>query len=416
MKVYIARQPIYDKYRRLYGYEFLYRDSDINSYNENIDGTAATRTLVSNLVNEFGVDKLTGGHYAFVNFTRELLMTSFPFLLDRSCFVLEVLEDIDLDPAMLERLRELKAKGYKVALDDYVGGFTNEQMESVDILKVDFKQITPAYCRKIASVHGNGPMLLAEKVETEEEFNHAVEIGYSLFQGYYFSKPVPFSKPVTQVTAATCIRLWEEIRRPSPRFNYLTDIIVKDVNLMYKFLFKINTLGYYRGNRVTKIHNTLVRMGLLEIKRWILMILVNDIVGRGNLDRTKNALMRGSFMERLAEKIGYPNYSEEAYLTGMFSVIEADIQSDLIILLKKLQVSDMVYDAVLGKPGILTDLLNFVVTYELCEWEKVSESINHWNLDEGWVVKQYLTSVRYAEKTFSKQGIYDDAPKPNWFI
>ncbi len=215
MNIYIARQPIYDKDRHLYGYEFLYRDSSTNSFNPAMNGTAATRTLVSNLINEFGVDAMTGGHYAFVNFTRDLLTSNFPFLLNSRQFIIEILENVTLDNALLPHLEKIKSKGYKIALDDYVGEAHESGLAAVDILKVDFMQTTPGERQDIAGRHRGHVTLLAEKIETEEEFHSAQAMGYTLFQGYYFSKPVPFSKPVAQVASATSSLLWEEIRRPS---------------------------------------------------------------------------------------------------------------------------------------------------------------------------------------------------------
>lgn len=401
MNVYIARQPIYDKERQLYGYEFLYRDSDVNSFNPDIDGSAATRTLISNLINEFGLELMTGGHYAFVNFTRELLTTDFPFLLDNKQFVIEILENIALDDSLLLQLQKLKSKGYKVALDDYVGGALENQLESVELLKVDFMQTTLSDRHAIASCYKERLVLLAEKIESEEDFNSAVDMGYTLFQGYYFSRPVPFSKPVTQIASATCSLLWEEIRRPCPNFHRLADIILKDVDLMYKFISKANSLIYYRGNRVTDIHNALVRMGIIEIRHWVIMIIVNDITGNGNSERTKLALMRGTFAEKIASKIGGKTRKEEAYLAGMFSVIETDMKSDLFMLLDKLMVPSQVSDALLGKSGLLTDLLHFVYAYEAGDWEQVCGFVTALGLNEKWVVKQYMDSINYAEQTFS---------------
>lgn len=401
MNIYIARQPIYDQDRRLYGYEFLYRDSHVNSFNPDIDGSTATRTLVSNLVNEFGLDTMTGGLYAFVNFTRDLLMTQFPFLLDNSRFIIEILESVKLDESLLFHLEKLQDKGYRMALDDYTGGAQDIHLESIEILKVDFILTPPQKRREIALRHKGRRTLLAEKVETEEEFNDAIAMGYTLFQGYYFSKPVPFSKPATQVASNTCLLLWEEMRRPYPRFDKLADIISKDVDLMYKFLSKASTLQYTYGSRITDIRNALVHIGLMEIRRWVIMILINDITGKGNSGRTKLALVRGSFGEKLAEGTTAKNLATDAYLAGMFSVIETEFQSELMLVLEKLNISSHVSDALLGRPGILTELLHFIYAYERGEWDDVSAYIAKMGLDKEWVVKQYMHSISYAEQVFS---------------
>lgn len=400
MNIYIARQPIYNTEHQIYGYEFLYRDSDTNSFNPAIDGSTATRTLISNLINEFGVEAMTNGRYAFVNFTKELLMTNFPFLLDRDRFIIEILENVSLDDTMLKQLKKLKTGSYKIALDDYTGGAENEQFESIEILKVDFMATTPQERQDIALLHKGRRVLLAEKIETEAEYNSAVEMGYTLFQGYYFSRPVPFSKPVTQITSTTCNILWEEMQRPVPSFDKLADIISKDVDLMYKFLTKANTMAYYRGARVTDIRQAIMRMGLAEIRRWVIMILVNDIMGKGNADRTRTALTRGSFAEKLIEKTSHKNEKENAYLACMFSVIEADVQSNLLILLDKFGISCNVSNALLGTPGFLTDLLHFILAYEAGDWDHVSDFVKRNRLDEKWVVRQYMNAITYAEQTF----------------
>lgn len=194
MNAFIARQPIFDCNNNVFGYELLFRNGSQNFYNS-LDGNAATLNVISNTFYSLGVDTVTNGKKAFINFTEELLKREIATLLPPELVIVEILENIEPTDEIISVCKKLKDKGYTLALDDFVFDTKyNKLIELADIIKVDFT-ITKGYERRniISKINSNKIKFLAEKVENIDEFREAQSYGYSYFQGYYFSKPVILS-------------------------------------------------------------------------------------------------------------------------------------------------------------------------------------------------------------------------------
>ena len=191
MKIYLARQPVFHKNKTLYGYELLYRNSEQNFF-PNINAEVATKELSFNVLSEFDFASLTGQRKGLINFTKDLLLSDLPLLFHPSNMVIEILENVVLDSTLEERLRFLKSQNYVLALDDFVDdGNYNSILPLVDIIKVEYGLLAPEKRREIAAKYKRGKQLIAERIETEADFRSAVRDGYTLFQGYYFSRAVP---------------------------------------------------------------------------------------------------------------------------------------------------------------------------------------------------------------------------------
>lgn len=407
MKSYVARQPIFDEYRSVYGYELLYRDSNVNTYNPLMEGDRATRAVVSEAITTFGMNNLTNDQYAFINLTRSLLVSRFPYLLAPEDFIIEVLEDVVIDEELLEKLKALKEAGYTLALDDYIGeNYSHELIQYIDIIKVDFKLISREQRAKIAkNPEFRGKKLLAEKVETEEEFLQAIMDGYHLFQGYFFAKPTIFSKSSAEISSSTYIRAIREIIKPSPDFEVLSQIIRMDVNLTYKLLYRVNTLEYYRRNRVKSIKQALLRLGLRETHRWILLIVMRDYTKSKSNELVKVALIRGVLSEKISVEIGLKLYNDEPFIVGMFSIIDSILEESLPNILKDVCVSKEVEDALLdseqNKNNKLKSILNFVKAYEVGDWETVVKFSEEYHISTDIITNHYLDAIHYADIAFS---------------
>lgn len=400
MKVYVARQPIFDHSGKLYGYELLYRDSSENRFSTNLSGSAATCRLLSNINSEFGLENLTGGAYAFVNFTEELLKKEYLSMLEPDKFVIEILETVPATDALWSQVSMLKERGYRFALDDYVGEEEREALtELVDILKVDFKLSDPERQTHLARRFRGEKVLLAEKVENEGELDRAVSAGYRLFQGYYFSRPVVISKETAQIAMMTYSRLWNEITKPNPDFCRLSEIIRLDVHLSYKFLVRVNSLQYYRGRQIATVEQALVHLGMEEIKRWTLSILLQDI-HQGRNEAAKSALVRAVFMDRLAAILDIRKGRDDAYMVGLFSNMDGSLQNGLLELLEQINVSEDAKDAILYRKGRLGELLAFVEDYETERMEPLFSYLQRNGLEDREISPIYLNAVRYAEQMF----------------
>lgn len=417
MKIYAARQPVLDSAGRIFGYEFLYRDSERNEFNREVDGCTATCMLLSNMLSEFGLENLTGNTFAFLNLTESLLRSNYIYMMDPRHFIIEILEDVQMDESLHKRLACYRDKGYIFALDDFTGGTEKDSfMDVIDILKVDFRMTDKREQRSIAWRFGKTKLLLAEKIETEEERDWAVKNGYSLLQGYYFSRPVILSRAKTEIALATYIRLLQEFDRPDFDFGRLADIILMDVNLSYKFLVRVNTLQFYRGNRIKTVKQSLIRMGFMEVRRWTLAILIRDVFGEKDNASAKRALVRGVFTEKLVGLLKWEEAEEEAYMLGMFSCMDTTMKESIAGLLAQLKISGDAREALLNRKGRMGEALDFVENYEQGKLVELQYFIKKYSMENAGISLIYLEAVNYAESMFDTEpncGIRGGKPWEN---
>lgn len=342
---------------------------------------------------------LSGDRYAFLNFTEEMLRSEVIPLLPAKDVIIEILEDVKVDAALLENIFLLKQKGYVFALDDYTGE-TNILTEVADIIKVDFRLTTRNMQKQIAQTYPN-KILLAEKIETEEEFLQAKKLNFRLFQGYYFSKPIMLSHETLEIALSSYLRLWTELNQPELDIDQIEQIIRMDVSLSYKLLLRINSMEYYRGKHLTSVRQAIMQIGSENLKRWLLLLLIRDCHGdTGNLS-AKAALVRAIFAEQITVMLGYFNLQEAAYVAGLFSTIDADINLTLQEIVHKLNLSIDVKDALIGTPGPLADILQFTMQFEKGDWDSVSQFISQNGLNRDDLTYFHLEAIEFAEKAFS---------------
>ena len=245
MDIFIARQPIFDIRQNVFAYELLYRSGIKNLY-AGINGDQASSEVIGSSFLLFGLENLTMGKKAFINFTRKLLEDEVATLLPKESIVVEVLENVEPDKQMLSACIKLKELGYQLALDDFAYDPRFEPfIDLVDIIKVDFLQTSPQDRAALVQRIGNKNIkFLAEKVETKEDFNQALQAGYSYFQGYFFSKPnIVSGKDITSFKL-TYLQLLQEIGKPDLDFDELEETIKRDVALSYKLLRYINSAAF----------------------------------------------------------------------------------------------------------------------------------------------------------------------------
>lgn len=402
MNVYLARQPILNRDRKVLAYEMLYRYSEENAFKEGMDGTTATKNLIHDLIMNFGFEHITNGKTAFINFTAPVLLTDIPFLLDPQKVTIELLEDIVYTEELIERLLFLKQKGYCFALDDYVGQKIPERvLEIVDIIKVDFMLITTEKKIQIANHFRGSKTLLAEKVETEEDFAFACKHGFTMFQGYLFSKPVIHFRPANDVSMATYSRLMREFNRKFIDFDILTEIIEKDMNASYHLIQRANTLQYFRGNRIPNLKTALLMMGADEVQRWIMLLLLKTCADQRIESAIFLALVRAVFMERLIQIIDQRADEKQAYMIGLFSMIDDSSKKLLQDMLGKNSTLINIFDIFDGKGGLMSELLQFVMDYEknqeLAQEQKIQEFLDKYHLKLDEVAYLYVNAVAYSD-------------------
>lgn len=367
MEAYIARQPIFNCRKKVEGYELLYRDSlTVNQANIS-NGCQATSRLLSDAITVFGLPQLTNWRPAYINFTKDLIMNDFVLLAQPQDIVVEIVEDIKITNVLLQKLQFLKDEGYVLALDDYTGDPAFQRLlPYMDIVKVDFRLTDYDTQRRIANnLKDSSITLLAEKIETEEEFVRSMHLEYQLFQGYYFEKPVILHRTLPSIAASSYGRILRELHQDEIDFDRCAHIIHSDVVLTYRIMQKIQTLQYYRGNIITAIKLALVMMGTQEFRRWTLLLLARE----NNVTRfdelVRQSYLRGIFIERLMLESNMAKYSDRGFLLGMFSLLDQILGIEMGELLQEINVPVVISEVLLDKAeNEYSRFLDYAMTYE----------------------------------------------------
>ena len=383
MEVFLARQPIFNKERKVVAYEILYRENAHNYYNPNNDGDMATTSVVSDALIHFGIEGLTKGKKAFINFTKNLLLENLPFLIDSSVLIIEVLENVEIDARIVEKCQMLKEAGYTIALDDFEDHVRYLPIiDYIDIIKVDFIMTDSENRKKIAKKYKPfGIELLAEKVETYRDFEEALEYGYDLFQGFFFEKPVVCKTIGINVSTLNYMEIVKETMREEPDFSKLTQIIKRDLSLTYKLLKLINSPAFYRRSQIESVQQALTLLGLDEIRKWITLIMLRDISSDKPDEVVVVSLARAFFSEVVCRYFGLADREDEAFLMGIFSLIDTIMEQPLFTILEELPLNDDVKSALLGMKNDFHSILMLMHYYEQGDWEKAVEISKAYDFD-----------------------------------
>jgi c-di-GMP-related signal transduction protein len=381
MDAFVARQPILDRHKKTYGYELLFRDGTAR-YVPGIDGDVATATVLSNSFFSIGMDDLLGGHRSFINFTRNLLLQKVPLILPIKTTIVEILEDVVPTPEVVAACREISERGYLLALDDFT--YTDAMrplIEIADIIKIDFRLTPPADIHNYVAQlpRREGLKLLAEKVETLEEFENALGMGFELFQGYFFCKPELFKGHTIPASQLTLMQIVTEVNQPDFNFNRLEQIISPDVSIAYKLLRYINSAFFATTQRISSIKQALVLLGEAELRRFVSLIALSTLARGKPNELIRAACIRGKFCEFVGSIARTSVSAGELFTLGIFSLIDAIVDQPMDQVMKNLPLSEIIKSALIERKGELTGFLLLAETYEKGQWEymaKIAEVIN----------------------------------------
>lgn len=400
MNFYIARQPIFDRNVIVYGYELLFRNNMKETrYSATDPDMASSRTIVESF-HSAGIENITGGKRAFINFTSNLLLENIASLFPKNELVVEILEDVEPTPEVIEVCRWLKDNGYTIALDDFTYRPNLEPLvDLADIIKFDFL-LSPANEIRSAIKHPGiaKKILLAEKIEDVETFSFAINMGFELFQGYFFSKPTTIESKELAPLKMNYLRLIREANRSEFDFKEMADIIRNDVALSFKLLKLVNSAYFSLLSKVTDIRNALMFLGIKEARKWVSLLSMMGI-GEGKPDELiKMSMIRARFMEQMGNMRGGINNKDALFLTGLFSLIDVLIDQDMGKALSSVAVPDAVSDALLKSKGETIDLLNLVKSLERCDWDETDRLSVDIPNGIAQVSKIYLESVKWCNE------------------
>ncbi len=401
MDVFIARQPIFDRRQKVYAYELLYRSGTENASCFKCGDSATSDVVINSLM--MGSDKLTEGHRAFINFTETLIKDEVPKLFSSKYLVVELLENIVPDEALLQYVRELKNLGYLIALDDYIASYEYEALvELADIIKVDFVDTTQSERWVMSERFRNlEKKLLAEKVETVEEFDEAMQLGFDYFQGYFFAKPrIMKSKDVTSLNN-NYLEIMNELDAPEPGYEKISAIMERDVALTFKLLKLINSPAFYTNSKINSVKQALVLLGFKEIRKWIMVVMLRDL-GKNKPDEVlKTCLIRAKMAEMIANLCKMEHRKNEMFIMGLFSMIDTLMDQDLYSIIGGLPLEDDIKEAMMGKENKLHDMFMVILYYEKGNWDEMVRDTKLLKIDYHEIPDIYYSSLAWANKVFN---------------
>ncbi|MDF2557143.1 MAG: metal dependent hydrolase [Bacillales bacterium] len=405
IEVYVARQPIFTKSKEIYAYELLYRENQINRFSE-MNGELATTDVIINSFINIGINDLSNFKPCFINFTEKLLKLRIPFYFKQNEIVVEILETVEINQELLEICKELKNNGYKIALDDFVLNKENPcifpLLEIADIIKVDFRATTAKTRHSIEEISQKYNFkLLAEKIETKEEYEIALNNGYEYFQGYYFSTPDILSSRDVPDHFQNCLVIINFISKNEPNLDAITQLIEQDLSISYKLLKLINSPAYRSASKINSIRQAIVRLGLNELQKWLYILSIRGgIVDKNEwtIEVYKNSLIRAKVCESISLQLNKGNESSAYFLTGLFSLMDTLLGMNMEAILKLVPLQEMICDALKGVSNHMKEILDLTISIERGFWGDVSLSSKKLNIKEETAVVSYYDAIQWVNE------------------
>ena len=373
-KYLIGRQPILNRDEQICAYELLFRSAQSLTTANVSDASQATASVILNTMAGFGIQQILGKHRGFINLELEILMSDSLELLPKEMVVLELLETLEVTPELIERCRELKQAGFVLALDDHEFSPAYEELyQLVEIVKVDLMATPVDSLGPVIEQYRGYPFkLLAEKVESKQEFLQCLDLGFDYFQGYYFAKPAVIEKKKIDEGGAALLRLMRQLMDDA-EMEEIEKTFRSSPGLTYKLLLLVNSVSFAGLQKIQTVRHAISMLGRAQIKRWVqLALFASD--GSHALENplVDMAAVRGGFMEQLAlicpALRGNKEAPDQAFMTGILSLLESiyDIPMDQIA--AELNLSDEVKQALLGRNGTLGRFLALAEALEQADF------------------------------------------------
>jgi EAL and modified HD-GYP domain-containing signal transduction protein len=382
----IARQPIFDKNLAVYAYELLFRSSMVNESGVNeFNGDNATTQVINNAFMEFGIEKVIGNKCAFINLTRSFITGEIPLPFRPDKIVLEVLEDIEVSDDVINGINELKQQGFTIALDDFI--YREELkplIEVASIIKIDILALTESeLIEHVALLQNHDVELLAEKVETDEQYELCKTLGFQYYQGYFFCHPTLIDGKALPDNNLAVLRILNSLQNSNVTIDELELLIKQDVSLSFKLLRLLNSAAIALPRQIDTIHQGLVFLGLKSIKSWATVIAFSTLEPKSNALMT-TALIRAKMGSELAHSFNCDK--DTAFIAGLFSLLDAILKQPMTKILDSLPLGNDLRNALLLKTDTpLGKLLLFIVNYEQDDFEDIPPNTSISELNRAYL-------------------------------
>ena len=393
----VGRQPIVDCARNIFGYELLFRSSPAA---DPVSGESATSRVIANTFFEIGLERIVGSHWAFINVTRDFLLShqELPFPKDR--VVLEILEDEVVDDVLIDTVRRLERQGYCLALDDFVYHPRWEPLiPLVRLIKLDVPLLSDEeIAEHVQRLRPTGVKLLAEKVETAQQFESLSTHAFDYFQGYFLSKPKLVRSKRLPSTLQSVLYVVARLQDEQIEVEEIESLVARDVALSYRLLRYINSAFFALPKAVSSIRDAVVFLGLSQIRQWATLLAMSGINDKPP-EIMRLAISRGKMCELLctAANCKQPGMF---FTVGLFSALELLLERPLTEALGELPIAPTLRDAITDQSGPAGQALRCTLSYEICEWPDV----RFLDIDEAAIREAYLEASEWSFKVAQMLG------------
>lgn len=409
----VGRQPILDRDENVFGYEFLFRKvGSTENKAEIFDSVAASSRVIVNIFQNFGIKNLTNGRFAFVNIDDDLVAQDILDVLPRDKVVFEIIETTNVSKAFLDRIADYYKAGYLFALDDFV--FDKEYFKTfmplfpyVEYLKVDMKENCLSKIETVERIFSGRHMkLLAEKVETREDFSFCRDCGFHLFQGFFFEKPTVILKKNIEPAKATILTLLSHISQNADINKIEAEFRVQP-ELSLKLLKLINACSYCLRHEISSIKHALTLIGRENMRKWLTIMLYASSDRREvKTSLLETALLRAHTLELLCIKVYGENYSgrADAFFIGLLSYVDVVLGITREELMSSLNVKPVIQNAVLHREGDIGCLLALLEDTDDASVRLHVDRLRSYRLNED-----DLTDIKFKglEWLAEQQTVYD---------
>jgi len=392
LDVFVGRHAVYNRELEVIAYELLFRGSATAERAEFQDADEATSRVILSTFTEIGLDKIVEGKMAFINLTRSFVLGDYPLPLSKAGLGLEILENISIDQPVIEAVQRLSTQGYTIVLDDFTYHESlSPLVEIADIIKIDIQALPDSDVqRHVEILRKHRVKLLAEKVETHEQFEFCNRLGFDYFQGFFFCQPHIVKGQRIPPNRLVTLRLLAKLQDPVTSIRELETLISQDVSMSYKLLRSLNSAFYSLPRKIESVHQALVMLGNQWLKTWASLLLLSSIHDKPQ-ELMQMAMVRAKMCELLAtaKRLGA---KEIFFTTGLFSVLDALMDQPMEDVLNALPLSQEINDALLRREGNLGVVLQCVLDYERGNWDAVQRI----DLQQAEITQTYLEAIAWA--------------------
>jgi c-di-GMP-related signal transduction protein len=395
---YVARQPILTPDERVFGYELLFRSDAANHFSSS-DPSDATRSVID-MSSLLGLGVLCDNTLAFINCTRDILLSEFITLLPPENVVLEILSTVPPDDDVMQACSQLKRAGVKIALDDYVVDDPREPLAYfADFIKVDLRQTSLTDAGLIVASHRAVCRMIAMKVETRQDFQFAKKAGFQLVQGYFFRRPQMVRTWTGSANRAIHLAILNAVLKPELDLTQVEDLIKKDATLCFRLLRYLNSPMFGFRAEICSVRQALLILGENEIRRWCRLAVTVEMAHGRTSDLMLTALTRAHFCELVGPTVVDGNI--DLFLLGLLSLMDAILEIPMAAVVDALSVHQNIKSALMQKDSNLSPLYTLMLAVEAGEWAEVSRLCEDMHVSEPFISESQWKAMEWAQQVSS---------------